>query len=187
MAATSVLSPPVPQRMTEQEFLRYSHEGRKVELVNGRVVDVPTEFRHDRIVYNLTLLLAPAARGKGHLPMGQAGFRMSSGNIRVPDSGFMRKDRLPQGQFPQGFTPDAPDLCIEVISPSEEPTEMMQKVREYFASGAELVWQVFPETRTVRIYTSPNVFITLLEDATLTGDNVLPEFECVVADIFAED
>ena len=53
---------------------------------------------------------------------------------------------------------------------------MARKRREYFAGGARLVWQVYPDTRTVEVYTDPDTFTTLGEDDTLTGDPVLPGF-----------
>src|SRR5207253_8420969 len=110
---------------------------------------------HDVIGLHIGVLLAPFARGKGFLAGSQAGFRMHSANIRCPDVSFTRKTRFPSGRPPKGFGDFAPDLCIEIISPSEDWTEMNRKIEEYFAAGAQQVWHQIPETQQAKVYHSP--------------------------------
>ena len=124
-------------RMTEDEFRRLPKDGRKYELVDGRLTEVPASFRHDEIGAIIIALLMPYVRGRGSMATGQAGFYMAGGNIRVPDVAFMRKERLPGGKAPDTFGNGAPDLCVEIISPSEDTPDMTRKVEEYFASGAK--------------------------------------------------
>ncbi len=173
--------------MTEAEFLRLPDYGRKWELVNGGVKEVPTSFLHDPIVFLLSQLLGPFLRGRGGISLGQAGFRMRGGNVRVPDLSFTRRERLPGGSVPNTFGEAAPDLCVEIISPSEDRADMACKVEEYFASGAVLVWHIFPDTQTVLVFTSPAHSITLNAGDTLTGGDLLPGFSCHVADLFVLD
>jgi Uma2 family endonuclease len=109
---------------------------------------------------------------------------MSNGNIRSPDVSYMRGDRLPGGEPPAGFIAGAPDLAIEIISPSENRADMARKVQEYFDSGAEQVWQVFPDTREVVVFTGPDDSRTLRGDDTLAAPDLLPGFSCPVSDIF---
>jgi Uma2 family endonuclease len=116
--------------------------------------------------------------------MGQAGFRMASHNIRCPDVAFYAKSRLPNGRPADGFGDAAPDLCIEIISPSEERAEMERKVREYFASGARFVWHVFPETQTIRVFTSPEDSTDLGPTDEVDAGDLLPGFRAGVADLF---
>jgi Uma2 family endonuclease len=134
---------------------------------------------------HLGVLFHPFARGRGLLTGSQAGFRMADGNIRCPDLGFTRKERLPDGKAPKGFADFAPDLCVEIISPSEEREEMSRKVREYFAAGARQVWHLFPESQTVRVYTSPTEFTTFGPQDEIDGGDLLPGFRCCIADLFA--
>jgi Uma2 family endonuclease len=110
---------------------------------------------------------------------------MVNGNVRAPDVSFTRKERLPDGIAPQGFGDFAPDLCIEIISPSEDREEMAQKLREYFASGARMVWHMRPEMQTLQVFTSPTEFTTLTAEQEIDGGDLLPEFRCRVADLFA--
>jgi Uma2 family endonuclease len=172
-------------RITEEEFLRLPDDGRKYELVNGEVKEVPAGVRHDEYVARLCFLLYPFTRGKGALCGSQAGFRMANGNVRAPDVSFTRKERLPDGIAPQGFGDFAPDLCIEIISPSEDREEMAQKLREYFASGARMVWHMRPEMQTLQVFTSPTEFTTLTAEQEIDGGDLLPTFRCSITELFA--
>lgn len=171
-------------RMTEDEFLRLPDDGRKYELVDGERKEVPANVEHDGIGANIIALLMPYTRRRGILCSSQAGFRMTSGNIRCPDVSFTLKERLPDGKAPRSFGDFAPDLCIEIISPTEDPQDMMRKVREYFASNAQQVWHLYPETQRVIVYQSPTSRAIYEADAELDGGNLLPGFRCRVADLF---
>lgn len=172
-------------RLSEEAFLRLPDDGRKYELVDGEVKEVPAGVRHDIIGMTVGALLRPAARGHGFVAGSQAGFRMRSGNLRSPDVSFTRRERFPDGLPPEGFGDFAPDLCIEIISPSEDTQDMARKVQEYFQTGAQRVWQLFPDSRRVQVYTSPEQF-TLLEAADeIDGGDLLPDFRCRVAELFA--
>ena len=142
-------------RMTEEELMRLPKDGHKWELVNGEAREAPTSYEHDIIGATIITLLRPYAKGLGFIAGAQAGFRMASGNVRSPDVSFMDRSRLTDGRPSKGFQDGAPDVCIEIISPSEEPAEMRQKIADYFASGAEQVWHLFPEMQRVIVYTSP--------------------------------
>lgn len=171
-------------RLSEAQFMRLPDDGHKYELVEGEAKLVPTSLRHDQIGAIIVYRLTHASIGRGILCISQAGFRMRNGNIRCPDVSFMRKERLPGGEAPNTFGDAAPDLAIEIISPSEDEADMARKVGEYFASGAEQVWHVFPETQTVAVYTSPDVSRAYRSEDTLTGGTLLPDFACPVADLF---
>jgi Uma2 family endonuclease len=175
----------VRPRLTEDEFLRLPDDGRKYELVDGEAKEVPGGVEHDVIGAHIIALLMPWARGKGFIAGSQAGFRMHSANIRSPDVSFTRKERFPEGRPPRGFGDFAPDLCIEIISPSEDREEMMRKVQEYFASGAQQVWHLFPETQQATLFQSPTESAACGADDELDGGDLLPGFHCRVADLFA--
>ena len=85
---------------------------------------------------------------------------------------------------PKGWPAVAPDLAVEILSPSNRRPAVREKVREYFAAGARLVWVVDPETRTAMVYAG-NLRGTELDEAeTITGGDVLPGFSCRVAEFF---
>lgn len=114
------------RRMTEAEFLRLPEDGIKREFVDGEAREVATSFEHDLTGGIIVGLLTPHAKGRGFVMLSQAGFRMSGGNLRLPDAGFTRKERLPGGR-PIGTFPDfAPDLAVEIVSPSERPADIFR-------------------------------------------------------------
>lgn len=170
--------------ITEEELLHLPRDGRKWELVDGRLTEVPTSIRHEEIGINLIALFLPFARGHGILTAGQGGFRMVDGNIRAPDVSYTRKERFPGGHAPETFGDLTPDLCVEVISPSEKPADMARKVREYFGGGAEQVWHLFPEEQRMVVFTSPTETRALSAEDALTAEDILPGFSCRVSDLF---
>ena len=171
-------------KITEDELMRLPKDGRKWELVDGRLTEVPTSIQHEEIIFNVTVLFAPFVRGHGLVTLGQGGFRMTDGNIRAPDVSFTLKERFPGGHAPNTFGDLAPDLCVEIISPSERKADMDRKVWEYFERGAQFVWHVFPEQQQVTVFTSPTDTQTFGADDTLEAGDVMPGFSCRVTDIF---
>ncbi len=71
-----------------------------------------------------------------------------------------------------------------MISQGNTPQEMDRKLREYFEAGVKLVWYVYPQTRTVHVYTAPEDVLELGEDQTLEGGDVLPGFTVQIRDWF---
>jgi Uma2 family endonuclease len=86
------------------------------------------------------------------------------------------------------FELDIPDgkaeLPIEVISPSERPKRIREKVQDWFAGGALRVWLFYPRTRNVYVLRSPTGVQILGPDDTLSGEKVLPGFSCPVGALF---
>ncbi len=104
--------------------------------------------------------------------------------VRVPDASFVRADRLPTGGIRSGLLKLAPDLAIEVLSPSEPVKELEEKVDDYLSCGTPLIWVVDPVRRTVRIVSTDSTELVLQEGDTLNGGRVLPGFSCAVEEIF---
>lgn len=176
------------KQLTEEQFLRLPDDGRKYELVNGVVREAPTSPWHEEIGAWIISLLMPFARGRGSLTGSSAGFRMTGGNIRAPDVGFTRKERLPAGGATRrGFGGYTPDLCIEILSPSEEQADRDEELREYFASGARQVWHLFPELERVAAYTSPTQWVTYEAEDEIEAGDLLPGFRCRAAELFATE
>ncbi len=81
-----------------------------------------------------------------------------------------------------------PDLVVGVLSESNTRAEMSIKRREYFESGAKLVWEVDPVARTASIYrpANPDQADVRTEAQDLDGENVLPGFRLPLREVFAE-
>jgi Uma2 family endonuclease len=107
----------------------------------------------------------------------ECGFRLAQDEpiVRGPDLAFIARERLP-AELPSGFWPFAPDLAVEVASPSNSLSELQEKVLEYFEGGSRMVWVIDPQSRTAMVYHSMRE-ITLLRDTdSLEGGPVVPGF-----------
>ena len=73
--------------------------------------------------------------------------------VRAPDVAFVRKERLPAGGIPKVFVELAPDLAVEIISPSETAADIRDKVADYLAAGTPLVLVAYPSRREIVAHT----------------------------------
>lgn len=183
-----ILLDPPPGTATVADVIRLSHdENRGVELVDGTLVEKPVALRESVIASNLIVLLGNWGRpGKLGLVSGEQGMiRMLTGNIRMPDVAFFRREDLPDGRLPPEAAPRlAPALAVEVLSASNTVDEMRIKVREYFESGVKVVWMLDPPTETLRVYDAPDRFRQLTRDDTLDGGDLLPGLSARVGELF---
>lgn len=185
MAVAPLTKPCHKSVITEEGFPNLLESGCKYELVDGELDEVPTSFLHDVIIGNIAARMFAIGNGRGYFAPGQGGFRMVAPNtIRCPDFAFKRKEGLPGGVPPNTLGDEAPDLCVEVISSSERGSQMERKVREYFASGAKLVWHTFPETRRIVVFTSPDEQRTDEADDEIDAGDLLPGVRVRVGDLF---
>jgi Uma2 family endonuclease len=101
------------------------------------------------------------------------------------DAAFVSHERLATVEDIDKFFPSAPDLAVEVMSPSNTMREMEEKVALYFGAGARAVWVFNPKKRTAAVYTSPSDVRVLSEHDTLEGSEVLPGFRLELSKLFA--
>jgi len=185
-ALTTRTQPKRKRRWTEADLLCLPDDGRKYELVNGRLVEVPTGGRHGKITAEVLGRFYTVRSREMSLFDSSTGFRTAQGNIRSPDVSVMRNERLPDGKAPVGFIEGAPDLAVEIVSPSETMSELLTKMAEYFESGAQEVWLLFPERKQVHRYRAELEVEVLNENDTLHGAPLLPDFTVRVGDLFVE-
>lgn len=115
-------------------------------------------------------------------------FKLNSKRSRRPDIAFVHHDRLPSGfsfQDNQNEFACAPNLAVEVISPTNTAVEIETKRQEYFAAGVDMVWVVFPNQRTIHVFESLSTCRILEEQDELDGGKVLPGFKLKIADLFS--
>lgn len=106
--------------------------------------------------------------------------------VRSPDVAFVRADRVPPGGFGPGWIPLAPDLAVEVLSPSETASDTEEKLADYRAAGTPLLWVVDPAKRLVTVYATDAPVRWLREGDTLDGGAVLPGFTLAVDALFED-
>jgi Uma2 family endonuclease len=164
---------------TEEDLIEYTERtGRICELVDGVIVEKAMGFYESRLAFVLIGFLEPfLAEHDLGIGLGADGMIRIEGQVREPDVSYFAWSRFPNRLLPRGqILGMAPDFAVEVLSPSNTEAEMDRKRREYFLGGAALVWEVFPDTRRVRVYTDPVTFAEKTEDDTLDGGTVLPGF-----------
>jgi Uma2 family endonuclease len=173
-----------------EEFVRMPDpaDGSKEELVRGVIVSTPAAvFRHGECQGTAGALIRQFVKSNrmGRVTVGSGVVTETNPDtVRGPDVSYYSAERLPLDATPVVYANVAPDLCVEVRSPSNTKERMTAKVREYFACGVRTVWVIDPEDRTVTVYRQAGDGRVLWEDAILTGEDVLPGFSCKVAELF---
>jgi Uma2 family endonuclease len=103
---------------------------------------------------------------------------------RKPDVSFVRFGRLPDDKIPTGRMHLAPDLAVEVISPTEKAEDVETKLDEYLRAGVRLVWVLYIPTKNVWAYKLDGTAKLYRATDTLPGEDVLPGFAVPVAELF---
>lgn len=173
-------------QVTVEEFTEMSREG-IWELVDGEPIELMAtggESGWTSGIFFAELLNHVRPRRLGWVLPPETGFVLfpDRDTVRSPDAAFVVLDRLPT--LPKGFIPLAPDLAVEVLSPSDRMADALSKITMYLEAGVRLVWLVDPETRTVSVFTPDTAPQTLRQGDTLAGGEVLPDFSLSIAEIF---
>ena len=185
------MSPDTTALVTAEDFfaLPAPADGSKQELVRGEVVAMPSPgLEHGEVQGNVYFAIKSFLKSN---PIGRAVVESGAvtergpDTVRGPDVSFYSVARLPLGQRVQKYHTEVPDLCVEVASPSNTLRKLKDKAKEYLFAGVRAVWIVDPEDRTVTIITEPLESRVLEAGATLDGGDVLPGFNCKVAELFA--
>jgi Uma2 family endonuclease len=175
--------------ITGDELLALGDIGR-CELVEGKIVMLsPTGGPQGGIEVNFAVALATFVRPRnlGLVRSGEVGIytHRDPDTVRGADVLYISKERAAKLN-PAGYMDVAPDLIVEVLSPDDRMSEVLQKLREYFDIGVQLVWIADPATRTVYAYRSLTEVRLFAESEVLPGDQVLPGFSVSVAELFQE-
>jgi len=177
------------QLMTAEELLRLPDSPYRHELVKGELITMtlPGE-EHGAVIMNIGVPLGYHVK-KNNLGVvygAETGFQIERNPDTVlgADVAFVRKDRVERAGISKGYRFGAPDLVVEVISPSDNMKKVEQKVQRWLSAGARIVWTVDPKTRTIKVYEGTDKATVLREDDELTGGDLVPGFRLPVAEIF---
>lgn len=178
-------------RLTAKDLWQLGEGDVRRELVNGEIIELaPVGGIHGQITLRIGRRLADHVErhGGGEVLVGDVGFVLNlpkdPERVRAPDVAFVSTLRLPEGRLPEGFLRGAPDLAVEVLSPSDNPVDVQQKVRDYLEAGGRLVWVVAPQAKTVTVYRADGSARLLREQDLLEGEHVLPGLTIPLAEIF---
>ena len=179
------------------EFMRLFEQEGPFELVNGeRIAIMPGVAEHSEIIKLIyDLILGYGHAHKNIIVYSETPFVLSDTpdwvkGSRTPDVMVYEASRLAAYK---AQTPDwkktpfvlVPDLCIEVISPTDIYLDVDEKVEAYLLDGVRLVWVFNPRTTTITVY-GPGLddIKRLRADGTLDGGDVLAGFTLPVKDVF---
>ena len=174
--------------LTAEEFflLPDPGDGSQQELVYGEIITMPPLGG----LHGVCCLKAGRRIGNfvedgpgGTVTCNDTGFitERDPDSVRGPDISYWSKERLKEVLI--GYIEISPDMLVEVLSPSNTSKQIRAKLKEYFAKGVRLIWVIAPEDRTLTIYRTSDEGRVLHETATVTGEDVLPGFECRVSDL----
>jgi Uma2 family endonuclease len=176
--------------MTADQLLELSATSEcRYDLIRGELIEMsPAGARHGRIAATLARLVGNfvAEYGLGVVFAAETGFILTQqpDTVLGPDAAFVRSDRLPPDEEQDGYLRLAPDLAVEVISPSDRAGQVSDKVAEYLDAGVRLLWVIEPRRRIVTAYTPDRHALILREHDELDGGDVLPGFHLPVAELF---
>jgi Uma2 family endonuclease len=150
------------------------------------IVREPPGAMHGRVAMDLGIALGMYAKqaGAGKVYAAETGFKLAQDpdTVRAPDVAFVARDRLPPADL-TAYAPLAPDLVVEVVSPSDRPGEVLAKVADWLNAGTRLVWVVDPLRRQARVYRQDGSVTLLNATDALEGEDVLPGFSCQLESI----
>ena len=181
---------PPPGCATEQDVLEIqAHEDRLCELEDGILVEKAMGW-YESLVAALILTQINKFLEEADLGIAfgaDATLKILPGVVKIPDVSFVSWDRWPKVTPPRRPIPAiVPDLTVEVLSETNTPAEMDEKLAAYFRAGVCLVWYVDPSTRSARAMTSVKDVQEIGPDHDLDGGNVLPGFRLSLRHIFDE-
>ena len=180
---------PATALVTSEQYLalpdQFDQYGNRIkdELIGGEIVRMPpSSLYHDRIKNLIGRILARYLDANPKLALEvlvETGAQVSHYDTFVPDIGIVKIERLSgEARILQG----APELAIEVVSPSDRTGKTRTKIAAYLQGGSRAVWIVSPEQKTIAIHLLGSV-------RDLTGDQhiedpLLPGFSVPVSAFF---
>ena len=168
--------------ITPEEFLENDFEG--YEYVKGKLVSMaPPSMEHGEISINVIRHLDSHVHKHqlGRLYTAETTFQLEDRFVK-PDVAFVSTARLPENR--RKGSPIPPDLAIEIVSPTDKQYDVTEKALAYLKAGTRLVWVIEPVAKTVMVYRSETDFTLLTCEDTLTGEDVVEGFTCLIVQLF---
>jgi Uma2 family endonuclease len=175
-------------RISAEEFdlfaVQPENAERLLELIAGEIVEVPSNPYCSKIAARIITYIGMylLQHDIAHIT-GEAGGFMVSGERYAPDVAVILKSRQPELAH-EVYNPLAPDLAVEVISPTDSQEKLHVTLLNYHAAGT-IVWVVYPHERIIEVCVPMQPVKILDEDGTLDGGEILPDFALRVSDVFA--
>lgn len=144
----------MPRVMTKQEFRQLPEGPPYFEFEFGEVIEVPRPHpRHNRIVVLLSAFLIRFVeeRGLGEV-FADVDVDLTPDLGYAPDILFISADRADIYDHETGEITGAPDLVVEILSPSTAARDRFRKFNNYLAAGVEWYWIIDPDLLGIEEY-----------------------------------
>lgn len=176
----------MPLTVKDLEKLQVEHPEYQMELIDGQVqVMSPSGYESDEVAIELARQLSNWVRPRrlGRVTGSSAGFVLPNTDTRAPDVSFVKAARLRQS--PRRFAELAPDLIVEVKSPTDKLTQLRQKIQNFLAMGTTVGILIDPEARQVEVYRAGDEAAVVLQDGDrLTVPELLPGWSVAIAELW---
>lgn len=178
-----------PKLLTVEEYARLPDDGRKTELVRGRIVEVtPPSIFHGYVCGKVFRYIDRfvEAGNLGRVMTNDTGVvtEHDPDTLRGADVLYYSYTRLPGPLPDEGYAAVPPDLVFEVLSPTDRWSKVFAKVTEYLTAGVTAVCVVNPRDRTATLYRDNQDPEPVAADADLTLPDVLPGFRVPLRQFF---
>lgn len=174
---------------TAEQLAKMPGDGKRYELINGELRMMSAAGgQHGRIAMRIGSMLEQHVRTKslGEVFAAETGFLLSTNpdTVRAPDAAFVNTTAFEQIDEIRGFLPVAPDLVIEVVSPSDTSSQVEEKANAWIGYGVKLALVVDPDNRSIRAYREGGVIRTYFAGDTVDGSDVVTGWQFAVDDVF---
>jgi Uma2 family endonuclease len=179
----------IPQKsMDEDEFFELCQRVDPLRLErdpNGRIIVMPPagSYSSNRSVQIASQLQRWSKKtNRGIVFDSSGGFTLPNGATRAPDAAWVASHRLEtlSQEEKEKFLPLAPDFAAEVRSQNDARSNLEAEMEEYVENGTRLGWLIDPYEKTVTVYQEDGSTEELDRPSTLSGEPVLPGFECTL-------
>lgn len=172
---------------TATDLWNMPDDGKIYELHNGLLVEISgARKRQTRLAAWIAYLIMQFIEENklGGAVSGADGiYGLNLYNTRIPDVAYVTAEHDQQGE--DGFYRGAPDLAVEVVSPSNTPDELLQRAGEYLSADTSLIWIVYADQRKIDIYLPGGERVVLTQDdQVLDGYDVLPGLHLSLQRVF---
>jgi Uma2 family endonuclease len=174
--------------VTVEELWELRHEPYRLALIDGELYRMPgAGGTHGAVTVKFCSRLDPFVTDhRLGMVFAETGFKLFPDRLTTlfPDVAFVSAARVPKAEAQERFLHLAPDLAIELYSPTDYPKLLHEKLTAYFAAGTSVVWVVYPRSRSIAVYRTSEDHIMFGPDQLLDGGDLLPGFSIRVGAFF---
>jgi Uma2 family endonuclease len=176
-------------RMSAGEFEAFAvmpaNADKRLELIGGEIVELVSNQEAARLTAKIIIEIGIYLKlhDLGYITSPEGGYHVGDDRY-MPDAGYISKARQPTPNK-DTYNPLAPDLAVEVISPTDATRDVLTKVAKYQTAGT-VVWLFFPDAKETHVYVPNQPARILSVDDTLDGSDILPGFTLPLKNLFED-